>query len=390
MLDPIPAPAPFLFDFVKPYADAISLPTLPYHIHEVLFALIFYQTIESLVSPVFSTYAFPSIYPKLNRRTRVNWDVHVVSMVQSCLINVLALWLMFVDKERKDMNALERVYGYTGGCGMIQGLAAGYFLWDVVVSTRYFKIFGLGIWAHAVSALFVFSLGFMPFLNFYGPVFILYELSSPFLNVHWFCDKLGLTGSKLQWYNGVILLATFFGCRLVWGTYQSLRVYQDVWAAMHLDTSTPGHLDVGSVMHNITNSIPIFSARDGQMCLGEQSCVAAQAEVMKFAGPGTDAIPLWLAIGYLSCNLLLNSLNFYWFGRMVETVSARFKGTPHDEFKHERGRKSSIVQEAADSLEKDTQSGVDEEVAQTTGSTSVIEDSGTEINRRRKDVAAWT
>jgi hypothetical protein len=98
MLDPIPPPAPFLFHFVKPYADAISLPTLPYHVHEVLFALIFYQTIESLVSPVFSAYVFPSIYKKLNYRTRVNWDVHVVSMVQSCFINALALWVMFTDE----------------------------------------------------------------------------------------------------------------------------------------------------------------------------------------------------------------------------------------------------------------------------------------------------
>lgn len=105
-------------------------------------------------------------------------------MVQSCLINALALWVMFTDEERKDMNTLERIYGYTGACGMIQGLAAGYFLWDVVVSTRYYRIFGPGIWAHAVSALFVFSLGFRPFSNYYGPTFILYELSSPFLNIH--------------------------------------------------------------------------------------------------------------------------------------------------------------------------------------------------------------
>src|ERR1700730_1062100 len=71
-----------------------------------------------------------------------------------------------------------------------------------------------------------------PFVNFYGPTFILYELSSPFLNFHWFFDKLNMTGSRAQLYNGLILLATFFSCRLVWGTYQSVRVYQDVWAAL--------------------------------------------------------------------------------------------------------------------------------------------------------------
>jgi len=82
-------------------------------------------------------------------------------MVQSCLINTLALWVIFADEERKEMNALERVYGYTGASGMIQGLATGYFVWDFIICSRYFKLFGLGLWAHALSALVVFSFGFV-------------------------------------------------------------------------------------------------------------------------------------------------------------------------------------------------------------------------------------
>ena len=58
-------------------------------------------------------------------------------------------------------STVERVYGYTGASGLIQGLAAGYFVWDLFVSTRYVKIFGIGIWAHAVTALLVFSFGFV-------------------------------------------------------------------------------------------------------------------------------------------------------------------------------------------------------------------------------------
>jgi hypothetical protein len=66
-------------------------------------------------------------------------------------------------------------------------------------------------------------------VNFYAPTFILYELSSPFLNIHWFCDKLNMTGSTLQFVNGIVLLFTFFSCRLCWGTYNSIRVFNDVW-----------------------------------------------------------------------------------------------------------------------------------------------------------------
>lgn len=163
MLDPVPSPPTWLFKAVKPYADALSLPTLPFHIHEAIFAYLLYQTIEVIVSPRLSTWLFPNIYPKLARRTKINWDVHAVSLVQSCLINTLALYVMFNDEERADMshNAVERIYGYTGASGLVQAFAWGYFIWDLLVSTRHLNVFGLGIWFHAVSALTVFSFGFV-------------------------------------------------------------------------------------------------------------------------------------------------------------------------------------------------------------------------------------
>ena len=46
-----------------------------------------------------------------------------------------------------------------------------------------------------------------------------------------------MTGSRPQWLNGMMLLFSFFCCRLVWGTYQSIRVYQDVWAGLHYTPS---------------------------------------------------------------------------------------------------------------------------------------------------------
>lgn len=71
-----------------------------------------------------------------------------------------------------------------------------------------------------------------PFLNYYASVFILYELSTPFLNIHWFFDKLGMTGSKAQLYNGIILLVTFFTSRLIWGVGQSFMVWYDMYRAI--------------------------------------------------------------------------------------------------------------------------------------------------------------
>ena len=55
----------------------------------------------------------------------------------------------------------ERVWGYTGAGGMIQGFAAGYFLWDLIMCAGNVAVFGWGLLAHAVAALVVFSLGFV-------------------------------------------------------------------------------------------------------------------------------------------------------------------------------------------------------------------------------------
>ena len=318
MLDPIPAPPPFFTKLVTPIADALSLPTLPLHAHEIILAFTIYHLVNTRISPRLSALLFPRIYPALPARTKINWDVHVVSLFQSCVINILALWVMYADQERKQMAWRGRIWGYTGAGGMIQGFAAGYFVWDLMVTIANVHAFGWGMLAHAVSALIVFSLGFVsifsspelsnlpqltlerthqrPFVNYYGPTFILYELSSPFLNFHWFFDKINMTGSRAQLYNGILLLVTFFLCRLVWGTYQSVRVYQDVWAA--LQAPGPG-------------KAPVLGAAD------------PTSEIMRFAGD--QHVPVWLAITYLGSNLVLNTLNFYWFGKMIETVRKRFR-----------------------------------------------------------------
>ena len=111
-----------------------------------------------------------------------------------------------------------------------------------------------------------------------------------------------MTGSRAQWYNGILLLGSFFCCRLLWGTYQSIRVYQDVWAGLHLDVA--GRL--------------AQQAKDGIFePLGEAD------EVMRYAGQ--YPLPKWLATTYLISNIVLNTLNFYWFGKMIETVSKRFR-----------------------------------------------------------------
>lgn len=155
------APIPWLADLVQPWCEYLNLPTLPLHIHEVVISALLYSVIFWPISPILSNLLVPEHYATLPRKKRLNWDTHVVSMIQSCLISGLAIWVIAADNERWNMDWEERVWGYTGASGMIQGLSAGYFVWDLFVTSFNLDVFGIGTLAHAVAALLVFSLGFV-------------------------------------------------------------------------------------------------------------------------------------------------------------------------------------------------------------------------------------
>jgi hypothetical protein len=118
---------------------------------------------------------------------------------------------------------------------------------------------------------------------------MLYELSTPFLNIHWFFDKMGMTGTKAQLYNGLTLLVVFFCCRLVWGAYSSFNIYRDVWNALHLSTAQK---------------------------------MKANGELMHLAGD--RSLPLWLVVLYMGGHVTLQALNVFWFGKMIAAVKKRF------------------------------------------------------------------
>ena len=142
-------------------------------------------------------------------------------------------------------------------------------------------MYGRGAVAHATSALAMSLLGFRPFVNYYGLNYLLYQLSTPFLNIHWWLDKLGKTGSRIQWINGLVLITTFGGSRIVWGYYTSYHLFQDMWKA--------------------------------------------------WTTPGGERVPRRLAVTYVGGVAVLNVLNAFWFTRMVQTVRSRFRKEAPDD-----------------------------------------------------------
>ena len=162
MRDPFPFASPqWLQDLTTPLARWTNSTALPIHAHEIIFSIALYTFIGNTLSPWISNLLCPKIYRNLDKRTKVNWDVHIVSLFQSVFICGLALYAIFFDEARATMTWRERLWGYTGYDGFMAAMACGYFIWDLVVSTINVRIFGYGMLAHAIAATVVFSFGFV-------------------------------------------------------------------------------------------------------------------------------------------------------------------------------------------------------------------------------------
>lgn len=101
-----------------------------------------------------------------------------------------------------------------------------------------------------------------------------------FLNIHWFLDKLGKTGSTLQLVNAFFLLSSYVLARLTFGVYNSYSWF------MHVNFPVKAH---------------------------------------------SPRIPLHIHIFFTVGNVVLNSLNFIWFRAMIRAVQKRFTAKPADE-----------------------------------------------------------
>ncbi|ODV77358.1 DUF887-domain-containing protein [Suhomyces tanzawaensis NRRL Y-17324] len=198
------------------------------HWHEIAATFLFYTAIQYGSQP-FSRYYFGDTYKSLKPKTKINFDIHVVSMVQ-CFISILLLLPMW-NSSLWSESASSSVHGLSPYGSLVAAVTCGYFAWDVYVCLRYYSLFGFGFLFHGVAALYVFCLCLIPFCQPWIPAFLLFELSTPFVNINWFSTRLpaGTFSDRTILINGVLLLITFFSVRLVWGIYAVIQVALDFY-----------------------------------------------------------------------------------------------------------------------------------------------------------------
>ncbi|ORE07948.1 DUF887-domain-containing protein [Rhizopus microsporus var. microsporus] len=243
--------------------DQLSLSTLKYHWQSVLISAMFF-TIVYEISRILSPVLFPKTFQFFKGYNAPNWHIHVVSTVHCIAVVVGSFFILFDNSLEHD-----RVFGYTKWAADIYSISCGYFLWDTITAIYFYKDQGISMVLHGIASFSVFIFSFRPFVNYYGAIFLMYELSTIFLNFHWFMDKIGWSGSRIQLINGVVLLLTFFGARVVFGTVMSVKMWIDIYAVK-------------------------------------------------------DHVPLRYWIVYGSANFATSCLNFWWFSRMIKMLRKRF------------------------------------------------------------------
>jgi hypothetical protein len=200
--------------------------------------------------------------------TRADWDVRVVSTLFSTGICVASLLLL----DHPDVVG-DPLYAVHPPTQTLSAVATGYFLWDMGVCLFYWDVYDASFAAHGAACFLVYLFSLRPFLTRFSPAYLLFEMSTVPLNLNWFLQTVGLADSWVRRANGVLLLATYFGVRVGFGLYQSVRFFQ--------------------------------------LVLGEA---------------GRSA-PVLLIAYYALANVFLNGLNVVWFTKMVRVATRAFAGT---------------------------------------------------------------
>ncbi|KAA1469208.1 DUF887-domain-containing protein [Dentipellis sp. KUC8613] len=247
--------------------DDIRLPLIVPYFPTIFLSFSLWTILQYVAAPIISQQMVGrQEWKVMSARTRNLWATHIVSMAHALLAVPLALRCLNIPTLDAD-----RAFAWDAQAGGLYAIAAGYFLWDTVESLVHYE--DPGFIVHGVACLGIYTLAFRPFLGYYGARFLLWEMSTPFLNIHWFLDKMGRTGTTLQLVNGIALLSTFACVRLLYGGLMSYRFFVTLREVYH-------------------------------------------------------EIPLLFTFTYGVGNVVLQSLNWFWFGKMISALRKRFDKPP--------------------------------------------------------------
>ncbi|EDO14852.1 hypothetical protein Kpol_359p13 [Vanderwaltozyma polyspora DSM 70294] len=236
-------PAPGFFESkLLPFLhekNIIRSESIAENLHSVVYVAFFYHAWflfgKYVMFPPFAGH----VTDKRKRRNLINQSaVHLVSFVQAIVILYLSIRLMLDEENYISVyqDSVSRVFTETRGTQIICIYAIGYFTWDIYISTFYST---LPFVLHGVISTVVYTIGLKPYIQYYAPVFLIFELSNPGLNIRWFLMKYAPSYKKFLTINNFFLMITFFLCRIVWGWYQIIKLCWDYYQIYDMEGFKP-------------------------------------------------------------------------------------------------------------------------------------------------------
>jgi hypothetical protein len=175
---------------------------------------------------------FTRIYTSLTKEDRRAWNVRMVAFAHALVAFTCLPGFLFPNPYlRADY------YAYSPFSQCVFSIAAGYFLWDIVVCV-WFR-WGYMVFAHGVTCFLVFYLALHPFLHHVGRFYLgVYELSTPCLHVYKMLQLAGQSNTLLCKTIGILFALIFTAARIICGIPYSLLWGQDM---IHLIQTGKAH-----------------------------------------------------------------------------------------------------------------------------------------------------
>ncbi len=166
------------------------------------------------------------VLSKKSRKDQLSAMVRLPSLINCVFVVPLAWYLLATDHQL----ASDRFFSQSRGGNVLVALAAGFFVFDLTHSVFDFQ--GVPFFLHAVLCSAVYCLALLlPFCQYYGCVFLLFELSTVWLNVMWYVKFVFDLSDKSLVYRicATMFAISFFAARIVYGNYNNVFFFADVW-----------------------------------------------------------------------------------------------------------------------------------------------------------------
>lgn len=177
-----------------------------------------FVTLSSFIIFIIIQYTSYYLSKNYTEKLRLQISYRVCPIIFTSLIPiVVSLELYYNNNKYIDLQN-----DYTHNSQFFMHISRGYFLWDLYVCLTDVKNNGIAFVFHAIICFSGFCIFSIPYYQYYGMIFLLYEFSSPYVHIMYFLLKLDLDKTIIFKIIQTIFVSAFFIVRIIMGSYHGV------------------------------------------------------------------------------------------------------------------------------------------------------------------------